>query len=93
MCKNEKINEFLYLKEFMNFVINIGFSLIYDVNIHRKSKKNQTKYSVLRLFMAQKHDLRLLRAVVRKFVSRLQPPLQKLESLNFGFRRSLGQFR
>jgi hypothetical protein len=31
------------------------------------------------------------RAVLRKFVSRLQPPPQKLESLNFGSRCFLGQ--
>jgi hypothetical protein len=48
------------------------------------------------LFIGKKHDLskkkiRLSRAVVRKFVSRLQPPPQKLESWNFGSRRILAQ--
>jgi hypothetical protein len=48
--------------------------------------------------MAQKHDLnqktifRLSRAVVRKFVSRLKPPPQKLESFKFGSRCFLVHF-
>jgi hypothetical protein len=39
-----------------------------------------------------KKKLRLSRAVVGKFVSRLQPPPQKLERLNFGSRCFLDQF-
>jgi hypothetical protein len=47
--------------------------------VSRKMKKIIADLHVLGLFMAQKHDLskkkfRLSRAVVRKFVSRLQPP-------------------
>jgi hypothetical protein len=68
----------------------------YEGSIGLVSRKMIFFTADFHIFMAQKHDLSkkkfsVCRAVVRKFVSRLQPHPQKLESLNFGSRRFLGQ--